>query len=346
MALTKKQFENIREELQTSKRPLIFFHDDADGLCSFLLFYKFARDYFEDCKGVIIKTTPKIDKAFIRRAKEFNADKIFIVDIAIVEQEFLDEMNVPVYWIDHHNPLKRDKVKYFNPRVAKPEDNHPASYLCYKVTGDNLWIATIGAVGDWFWPDYIEEFREKYPDLLPKEINDPETALFESDLGKLVDIISFCLKGTTSDAMKYVKIFTRIKSPYEILKQETPAGKYIYKRYEVLKKQYEQLKKKAMKMKADGKLLIFEYKDDSTSFTKDIANEFLHKFPDKVIIIAREKDGEMKMSIRSKDAVLPPILEKALEDVDGFGGGHEHACGASMKKEDFSRFIENFKRLL
>ena len=35
----------------------------------------------------------------------------------------------------------------------------------------------------------------------------------------------------------------------------------------------------------------------------------------------------------------------ALEQVDGFGGGHPYACGASIKKEDFKRFIEIFKEL-
>jgi len=347
MALTEKQFNEIREELQTSKKPLIFFHDDADGLCSFLLFYKFLTDYAEDCKGIIIKTSPKVDKQFIRKAQEYNPDKIFIVDIAIVEQEFIDEMKCPIIWVDHHTPLDRDKIKYYNPRISKQEDNFPASYLCHKVTGDNLWIATVGAIGDWFWPDYADEFKKKYPDLLPEDVNDPETALFETKVGKLMDIMSFCLKGTTQEAMKYVKVFTRIKSPYEILNQETAPGKYVYKRYAEFNKSYEAIKNEALKNKPDGDLLLFTYQDNSMSFTKDLANEFLHRFPDKVIIIAREKDGDMKMSIRAKDKIIPPMLEKALEDgVEGYGGGHEHACGANVKKRDFDKFIENFKKQL
>ena len=52
------------------------------------------------------------------------------------------------------------------------------------------------------------------------------------------------------------------------------------------------------------------------------------------------------MSLRSKEIIIRTVLEKALEGVQGYGGGHEHACGANVKKEDFDRFIENFKKQL
>lgn len=342
MALTKEQISKIREELETCKRPLIFFHDDADGLSSFLLLYRFVKEG----KGIIIKTTPRVDKRFIRKVQEYDPDKIFVVDIAIVEQDFLDQVKAPVIWMDHHTPLKRRNVQYYNPRVADADDNIPISYLAYEVVQQDLWISMVGAIADWHWPKFAEEFKKQYPDLLPKEINDPETALFETELGKLIQIVSFCLKGTTQDAMKCAKIMTRIKTPYEILNQETPAGKYIYKKYELVNKEYDELLKKALKTKPDGKLLLFEYKAGKISLTKDVANELLHRFPDNITIIAREKGDEMKMSIRSKTIVLNKILIEALQDVTGYGGGHEFACGANVKITDFKKFIENFKVLL
>ena len=67
-----------------------------------------------------------------------------------------------------------------------------------------------------------------------------------------------------------------------------------------------------------------------------------------IIILAREKSGEYKMSLRSgrHGPIIDKALEKALIGVDGYGGGHEKACGANVKKADFERFIENFKREL
>jgi len=40
------------------------------------------------------------------------------------------------------------------------------------------------------------------------------------------------------------------------------------------------------------------------------------------------------------------FLKKALERVQGYGGGHPQACGASVKKEDFSTFIKVLRKHL
>jgi single-stranded DNA-specific DHH superfamily exonuclease len=339
MALTEKQVNQIREELLTCKKPLFFFHDDADGLCSFLLLYRFIREG----RGVIVKTTPKIDERFLGRVEEYQPDKIFVVDIAIVEQEFIDQAKTKIVWIDHHTPLQRNNISYFNPRKENPNDNIPVSYLCYQVVQQDLWISMVGCIGDWYWPPTAEEFKEKYPDLLQKEVNDPETALFETKLGKLINIISFSLKGKTQQAMQCAKIMTRIKTPDEIMNKETPAGKFLYDKYEDISKEYQEMLKDALKHKPEGKILLYEYLHGNTSFTKDLANELLHRFPDNIIIIAREKSNEMKVSLRSKHMILPPIVEKALTGVEGYGGGHEHACGANIKKKDFEKFIESIR---
>jgi single-stranded DNA-specific DHH superfamily exonuclease len=337
--LADKQILQIREELENCKKPLFFFHDDPDGLCSFLLFYRFVKEG----KGIIIKTTPKIDEKFSKMVQEYSPDKIFILDIAIVEQEFVDSVNVPVVWIDHHTPIQLNNVLYFNPRVKNEKDNVPVSCTCYYVVKQDLWIAMVGCIGDWYWPDFADDFRKEYPGLLADDVKDPETALFETKLGKLVGAFSFSLKGTTKEAMQCAKILTRISSPAEIMEQETPAGKFIYKKYEAAHKEYKELLDNACKTKPEGNVLLFHYAKGNVSFTKDLANELLHLFSEYVIIIVREKDNEMKMSLRSKKFILPPIVKKALIGVNGYGGGHEYACGANIKKEDYDKFIDSIK---
>ncbi|MFC1697209.1 DHHA1 domain-containing protein [Nanoarchaeota archaeon] len=336
--LSEKKIIEIREELETCKRPLFFFHDDPDGVASFLLFYRFVGEG----KGVIIKSHPNVSEMFVRKVEEYNPDKIFILDIAMVEQEFIDAVKVPVVWVDHHEPQKRNNVKYFNPRI-EGNDNHPVSYVCYKVVQQDLWISMLGCVGDWFIPDFVDEFKKSYPDLLPKEITQPDEALFGSRLGKLIKVVAFMLKGTTQQAMKCVKIMTRIKTPYEILNKETPAGKFIYNKFEDINGIYEELMDEIKKIVKEDKVLVYTYKHARYSFTKDISNELLYLFPEKIIIIAREKSGEMRMSLRSKHINIPKILDKALIDIEGYGGGHEHACGACVKVEDFEYFINSIR---
>jgi len=78
----------------------------------------FGVDNKKIIDGVIVKTTPNIDKKFIRKVEEYSPDKIFILDIALVEQDFIDSMKTKIIWIDHHTPIKRyGNVKYYNPRI-------------------------------------------------------------------------------------------------------------------------------------------------------------------------------------------------------------------------------------
>ncbi len=343
MALTDKQYKQLRDELDHCKKPLFFFHDDPDGLCSFLLLYR----HIKEGKGICIKSSPKVDASFIRKVEEYGPDKIFILDLALVNQDFLDAMKVPVIWIDHHQPLERDNVKYFNPRVADSKDNIPASYICYRIVEKDLWVAVCGIVGDWFLPPLSKEFSERYPKLLPKNITKPDKALFSTKLGELIKIFSFILKGKTEDVMKCIKVLTRIETPYEILEGSTPQGKFILRRAKQIEKDYDDLLKEALKSVTKDKLILYYYKGRENSFTKELANEILFKYPNKVILICREKGGEMKCSLRTgPDLILPPILEKALHDIDGYGGGHEHACGACIKIDDFNQFVDNLRKLI
>jgi single-stranded DNA-specific DHH superfamily exonuclease len=346
--LTKQQFIQILEELDDCKRPLYFFHDDTDGLCSFLLFYRYKREG----KGVCVKSHPMVDSRFFKVVQEYAPDKIFILDLAVVEQEFIDEFRrIPIVWVDHHMPLKLPHVKYFNPRVENSDDITCVSEICYVVVKEHrpedLWIAACGIVGDWQLSPVTNEFSAKYPDLLPSSIGRPERALFDSPLSRLIKMMNFILKGSTQDVMKCVKILTRIDSPHELLDGQTPQAKFILKRFERINALYEKLLKFAIGKVSKSDLLIVTYKEDKMSFTGELSNELLYRYPDKVILVAREKSGEMKCSLRTSPGLnLQKAVEKALHGVNGYGGGHEYACGSCVKVEDFERFVEQLKEAI
>ncbi len=342
MALTEQQFAEIKNELDNCKNPLFFFDDDPDGLCAFLLLYRYKREG----KGYPIKSTPLIDGKYVEIVKRYDPDKVFILDIAMVEQEFLDHVKVPVIWIDHHPALQRSNVKYFNPRINDPLDNPSTTVLCYHAVQQDLWLGMIGGVADWQLPDFTADFIKQYPGLLSRKIKKPQDALFNSEVGKLVKIFSFILKGKAQEMMKYVKVLFIIKDPYEILNQTTQEGRYLYKQYERAKKDYDELLAKAIKAKGKDKILLFIYPDAEMSFTKELSNELLYLFPKKIIVIGRHKNGAYKLSLRSATIPVRPVLEKALVGVDGYGGGHEMACGVCIKTHDFEKFLEQFRKNL
>jgi single-stranded DNA-specific DHH superfamily exonuclease len=330
-------YKKLREEFNCS-RPLYFFHDDPDGLCSFLLLYR----YIKEGKGIVVKSHPNVDEKFLKQVDEYHPDKIFILDLAQVDDNFLDNVSIPVVWIDHHLPQEPRGTHYYNPRVAK--DNIPVAGICYKAVQQDLWISSVGVVGDWFVPEDLNELQKKFPSLVQHKCKDPGSLLFDTPLGKLARIFSFILKGTTQDAMKAVKVLTRIDSPDEILSQSTDRGRFIYRKFEKINMDYQELLATAASSATEDPFLMFVYPASRMSFTGDLSNELLYRFPGKIVIVGREKNGEVKCSLRSGPKIdMLGMLNKAIQGIKGYGGGHEQACGAVVDVEDFPRFISNLR---
>ncbi len=337
--ITEAEIAEIRHLLQKSERPLFLYDDDPDGLASYLL----LRRYCGKGRGIVIKSSPVVDQSYVKKIHEVRPDRVFILDKPILKQEFADEANVPIVWIDHHEPVSIDNVKYFNPRKHDDKDNRSTSHWCYEVAKQDMWIAACGILGDWFIPEFAEELIEKYPGLMCRT-KDPGEALYNSEMGKLVKIFSSVLKGPTGEVNRCTAILTKIDNPYEILNETTPRGKFIYKKYTELQKAYNPLLKKAESKVKKDKLLLFTYPSTKMSLTGELSNELLYRHPDKVILVGREKTDSVIISVRSKKGKLPALIKKSLEGLNGYGGGHDNACGGNISKSDFRTFVERFRK--
>ena len=260
-------------------------------------------------------------------------------------QEFIDKAKRPIFWIDHHPPQDKHNVKYFNPRIAKPDAYIPTSRMCWQISDrpQDLWIAMTGCLADYYEPDFVEEFVKNYPNLLPAKI-DLTSMVFKSPASKLVKMFFFLQKGPHSEVRKSVKILQRINHPDEILKEQTSEGKFLWKRFGKINKMYEELLRDARKNVTRSDLLLYHYSEDKWSFTANLANELVALYPKKTVLILRTKGGQMKCSLRGKHVLQR--LTSALEGISGRGGGHDNACGAVIQESDWERFLENFKREL
>ena len=338
--ITNKEIQEIKTKLKESAKPMFFFDDDADGVTSFVMMYKLVGDG----KGICVKGKPTVEAHYAKKVTEFSPDRVFILDKPMVEQEFLDNITQEIIWLDHHPVQENKGVKYYNPRKNDDEDNRPTSYWAYQICKEDvpeaLWLGGMGVVGDWSLA-LKDEIIKEYPDLLPAEVKTAPEALFNTKLGELVKILDFNLKGTTSEVMKSVKVLTRIKDPYEILNQTTPKGKFLYKKFLKVNEKYEELKNRVEI--TEEPLIFFKYTDNKLAISSMLSNELLYNHPDKAIIIAREKNDEIMLSIRSANFSVIDVLEKSLEGIKGYGGGHDNACGACIQKEDFELFLDGFK---
>ena len=341
MAIRKERLDVFRKYLDEAERPLFFFDDDPDGLCSFLLLYRYKKTG----NGVIIKSTPELNESFKRKVDEYNPDYVFVLDKPMISQEFIDSVDVPIIWLDHHAPVKREGVEYFNPRLDDDGDGRPTSYWAYKIVQRDNWLGVAGCVGDFHVPDFASEFE--YTDLLPRVYNTPEKILFDTKLGDFIRLLSFIMKGKASDAMKNIKVLSRIDDPEEIMFKRSKQGNFLYKNYSKLKELYDTMLKEALsKYDESDSLLVYTYKDDRMSFTSDLSNEVLFWHPEKIVIVGRLKGGEYKCSVRSAQNPIEPILQIALEGIDGLAGGHPMACGACISQDSFQEFLRRLRSQL
>jgi len=330
--------EEIKKLIEKADNPLIFYDDDGDGLISYCL----IKRKYDKCNGSVVKGNFKTE-IYLSKIKKYNPDLVLILDIPVIPQEFVDRVNVPIVWIDHHPIVNLEGVKYFNPLLNDKNDNKPVSYWCYKLVNEDLWLAAIGVIGDWHFV-LFDEIKKLYPELFKGRFSNPGDIIYKSRYGELIRMINFLLKGKVKDVKENADILCKINSPYEILEKQNENGRFIFEQADKIKKRYDELVKEALSNVKRGKLFVFIYHSGNISFTGDLANELIHKYPKKIIVIAREKNDEMKMSLRSTKINLPNILENIFKEIPGYGGGHTNAVGGAVPKENFNKFLEILKR--
>ncbi len=339
--INQKQIDEIRYHLNNAENPLFIWDGDTDGLCSFLLLRRYAG------KGsyIIARDGPEVNVELISRVKEAMPDKIFVLDKPLMSQDFVDKVNVPIIWLDHHQPVKVNGVRYYNPRIENLKDDQSTTYWAYHVVRQDLWIAEMGIVADWRL-DHIAEFAKSYPALIKSKVKIAPDVLYNTQLGMLIRYTSFMLKGKMKNVRKNVDMMIKINSPYELINEESEIAKKLMGYAKKMDKAYNSLLEKAMENKSDDKFFLFVYPNGKHSFTGELSNELIYRMPDKFIIVARQKEDKMIMSIRGMKWFIPKILDEAREGLEGHGGGHDHSCGAGVPKESFNLFIERIKKLI
>lgn len=340
--LNQTQLQEIKEHLEKAQNPLFFFDNDVDGLCSFLILQRaIGRG-----KGVAIKSFPDLNMSYLRKIDELNPDYVFILDKPVVSNEFIEgvlEKNIPLVWIDHHEVKVDeeilDKIDYYNSFPS----SEPTTYLAYNVFKNDMWLAMIGCIGDVYMPDFAEEFSEKNPELF-KTGSSAFDSLYTTEVGKIVKMLNFGLKDTTTHVVNLIKFLMKAKNIHDVF-EENHLTKQLHYRYKQLNEIYEKLLGRAEEgFDVDSKVLLFEYGGD-TSMSSEIANELCFKHKDKFVVVAYKRNDKVNISIRGEDA--KKLTLKLIEGIDGAtGGGHEKATGAQVPEDNWEEFKERLVKLI
>lgn len=341
--LNEKQVREIREHLEKAQNPLFYYDNDADGLCSFVI----LRKFIDRGKGVAVRSFPDLNASYARKAQELNSDYVFVLDKPELSKEFVEEIDnlgLPIVWIDHHNVEAGDFEKdaknlfIYNPARGGFGDkgDYPTTYMAYQISRkkEDAWLGVIGCIADHHFPDFVDDFKEKYPEFWG-DVKGSFEAYYQTELGKIAMMLNFGLKDSVTNVVRLQNFLISCKGPADVL-QEVPANYSLRKKYNEVKKKYDVLVERA-KSFARGKLIFFEYSGE-LSISSEIANAISYVYPGKYVVIAYKKGEVSNLSLRGKN--VKKILENVLDEVGGTGGGHEDAVGARINTRELGRFKE------
>jgi len=339
--LTKKQITEIREHLDKAQNPLFFFDNDIDGLASFLLLQR----YIGRGRGVAMRGTRTFNNNHFRKIGELKPDYIFMVDFTPdLDKDFLEffeQNNIPVVVIDHHDVPKPDIENYYNTfHVSKK--NEPVAYLCYNITGNkkDMWLALLGCIGDCFIPEFLEDFKKEYPELVDYDYKTAFDVLYNTELGKITDILNFALKDSTTNVVNMLRFLMKANGPYDVLEENSKTKSFLSRYNFINTKIKKEVKKAEEHVDVKNKLLFFTYSGEM-SLSQHISNELMYKYPEYVIIVGFIKGEVIKFSLRGPGDVRKLTLDSIEEFEGATGGGHKHATGAQILASQRDKFKEN-----
>lgn len=296
----------------TSGKTLIFFHNDTDGVCCATMLMKYLKDA-ELMSGDVS------EEVFKEIGTDF--DRIIFLDYPVDQYldyfECLKEKDVMI--IDHHpivNDLNKLGFTHINPRFKEPNKYISCSQivhkLCLKLGVENIdWIMRIGAVGD---AALKGTKKEKEAVLLIEGFKTFKRAK------KLPELVKFML------------------GCYDI-------DDFVYSEYrDYMERLQKEVENELIRFEMQGvKEVNFHEVKSKYGIVAVLSNALFEKYPDKTIIIYREKDGWYRISGRSTKFDVGSVFKKSAEGI-GFGGGHVKAGGAHVK--DFDKFKQRVLELL
>ncbi len=340
--LSESKCKEIREHLEKSQNPVFYYDNDADGLCSFLIFSRFLGRG----RGIAVRSYPGLNVSYAQKARELGADAVFILDKPILEPEFLKalkELLLPVIWIDHHELQGKSfeaEQSFFsyNPIYGEPKSSEPVTYWAQRICRrkEDIWIAVMGCIADHHLPDFAEDFARQHPELWGKNIIKPFDAYYRTEIGKLAQALNFGLKDSTTNVVHLQQYLIKCMFPSEVL-ADVPGNAQFRNTYTRLYARYSSLLQQALLCK-QGALVFFSYGGD-TSMSSELSNELVYRFSDCVICVAYTNAGITNISLRGDNVhdILTCILPKLT---NATGGGHLRAVGVRIQSAELPKFCE------
>jgi single-stranded DNA-specific DHH superfamily exonuclease len=343
-----KLFDKAISFLRESKKTLIVFDTDGDGIGSAVIMAKAVKRAFNSSPNSIPRSHGKslVTRELIDKIKG-KFDLIAFLDIAADEiPEYVEELaqKSKVLILDHHlvrKDMNGKRVAHLNSSMWQkkiPSHRYCTSKMAYDLCSrfvdiqDMDWLAAMGILNDMAdksWKPFLKEVfsRNKITFEQLRTVNNIVTSSYQFSKNKDI-MVSFqaCLEAL---------------SPFDILYARTDNAKMLKGFYDVIENEIKSVMK-SWKEKADisdSKKLIMLELDSRFSINSTISTLISIDRPHYTVMVARKNGKSVSISLRRQDKKVDcnKLAKELIEDLENAnGGGHVPAAGIKIMAKDWN----------
>src|SRR3989338_2575619 len=186
---------------------------------------------------------------------------------------------------------------------------------------DVAWKACPGIVGDIAyasWKNFVDKEIKKYKGRTPKNP-------FDNIFGRIAELISQTECYDYRQMKKVFQILFTARRPHEVLNSS------LKKYAKVIQKEIDYYAKNVKKLAEfhPGKELIFYFLKSAHNIKSNLSTILSMKYPHMTLITCADQGTFVALSLRRQDqkVKMNDLVEKALQGLEGSGGGHIPAAG-------------------
>lgn len=351
-----KSFNDFIRNISNNDKVGILHHTDPDGISSAVIMNKIVHESRNKSIDVQINQKPyelNITEKTLSVLKKNKVNKFIIVDLSVDQysKKTLNKITkfAEILIIDHHKLYKNlntDSIVHIKPQLFCKgilAGQYNTSKLVFDL-GSGLfdlkrydWLAALGIIGDQTndtWKSFLKSVYKRNKLVFHNDVS-------KTRIGRVTDIVYLTEVYDVNKVSKCYHILNQAENYKDVLKSDLKE----YQKKVVQEINY--WKKNVIKYAEifPNQEIVFDYIKPRYHIRSVICSILSNKYPDKTVIIAQDtKNDFIHLSVRRKDhkIAVNELLEKILKNFTGAaGGGHVHAAGGVIRKQDLYKFRDN-----
>ncbi|MBS9719101.1 DHH family phosphoesterase [Tianweitania sp. BSSL-BM11] len=318
---------------QLGERPLLVFHNDADGLSAGAILQNvLLKQRFGCTIRIIGKGENAYSSDFVRELEALQPTGLIIADLGVSNRVTLP--NIPTIIIDHHAPTGVPE----NATVISGINDDPVpttsllAYRCAKAVGAEeglLWLAALGIIGD---------MAEDYGFA---EMAEARSAYGVTALRKAASLINAPRRTGSGNARPAFDLLMMAQGPKQVLSGEFEETEALLAAKAEVKQALDDARKVGPKFSGNVALVQFS---SPCQVHPLIAQQWRGRLKNAIIIAANTgyREGFVHFAVRSSNDtdILQFLAQHRPPNADEqYGNGHRAASGGALRGDDWTFFL-------